>query len=129
VVHSSSQSFGNHYSRSLKSRSSCLSYHSQIDGQTERVNQVLEKYLRCTINYHQDNWTKLLPLAKFAYNNTIQRSIQQIPFFANIGIIQSLISSISTKWKIQQPETLLLNCLRFIRRRRINRQKDNADKS
>jgi hypothetical protein len=60
-------------------------YHPQIDGQTERVNQVLEQYLRCTINYHQDDWIDLLPLAKFAYNNTIQASTQQTPFFANSG--------------------------------------------
>jgi hypothetical protein len=46
-------------------------YHPQIDGQTERINQVLEQYLHCTINYHQDNWTELLPLAEFAYNTTI----------------------------------------------------------
>jgi phosphoglucomutase len=37
----------------------------------------------CTINYHQDIWTELLLLAKFAYKNTIQESIQQAPFFAN----------------------------------------------
>jgi transposase InsO family protein len=49
-------------------------HHPQTDGQTERVNQVMEQYLYCTINYHQDNWTELLPLAKFAYNNTIQGS-------------------------------------------------------
>ena len=60
-------------------------YHPQTDGQTERVNQVLEQYLRCTINYHQDNWTDLLPLAEFAYNNTLQGSTQQTPFFANYG--------------------------------------------
>jgi hypothetical protein len=46
-------------------------YHPQTDGQTKRVNQVLEQYLHCTINYHQDNWMELLPLAEFAYNNTI----------------------------------------------------------
>jgi hypothetical protein len=46
-------------------------YHSQTDGQTERVNQVLEQYLHCTINYHQDNWTELLLLAEFTYNNII----------------------------------------------------------
>ena len=30
-------------------------YYPQTDGQIERVNQVLEQYLRCSINYHQDN--------------------------------------------------------------------------
>jgi transposase InsO family protein len=49
----------------------CSAYHHHTDGQTERINQFLEEYLRCTINYHQDNWTELLPLAEFAYNNTI----------------------------------------------------------
>ena len=60
-------------------------YHPQTDGQTKSVNQVLEQYLRCTINYHQDNWVELLPLAEFAYNNTLQGSTQQTPFFANYG--------------------------------------------
>jgi hypothetical protein len=50
--------------------------HPQTDEQTEKINQVLEQYLRCTIKYHQDNWMEQLPLAKFAYNNTIQGSTQ-----------------------------------------------------
>jgi hypothetical protein len=58
----------------VKIKSSSV-YHPQTDGQPERINQVLEQYLHCTINYHQDNWTKLLPLTEFAYNNTIQGSI------------------------------------------------------
>jgi hypothetical protein len=49
------------------------------------VNQVLEQYLRCTINYQQDDWTEYLPLAEFAYNNTLHASTQQTPFFANYG--------------------------------------------
>jgi hypothetical protein len=60
-------------------------YHPQTDGQTEWVNQVLEQYLRCFINYHQDNWVDLLPVVEFAYNNTFQESIHQTPFFANYG--------------------------------------------
>ena len=60
-------------------------FHPQTDGQTERVNQVLEQYLRCSINYQQDNYTAYLPLAKFAYNNTLHASTQQTPFFSNYG--------------------------------------------
>jgi hypothetical protein len=33
-------------------------YHLQTDGQTERVNQEVEKYLWAFVNYQQDNWAK-----------------------------------------------------------------------
>ena len=62
-----------------------LANHPQTDGQTKRVNQVVEQYLQCTVNYHQDNWVDLLPLAKFAYNNTCHSSIRHTPFFVNYG--------------------------------------------
>jgi transposase InsO family protein len=45
-------------------------YHLQTNGQTEHVNQILEQYLCLYINYQQDDWVSLLPLAEFAYNNT-----------------------------------------------------------
>lgn len=60
-----------------------MAFHPQIDGQTKHVNQVLEQYIRCTINYQQDDCTTLLLLAKFAYNNTKHSSMQQTSFFAN----------------------------------------------
>ena len=59
--------------------------HPQTDGQTERVNAILEQYLRCFINSRQNNWVDLLPFAEFAYNNTLQQSTKQSPFFANYG--------------------------------------------
>ncbi len=37
-----------------------LAFHPEIDGQTKRTNQTLEQYLRCTVNYQQDNWTYYL---------------------------------------------------------------------
>ena len=58
-------------------------YHPETDGQTERVNQILEQYLWVYINYHQDDWVNLLPLAKFAYNNTLHSVTMVTPFFAN----------------------------------------------
>jgi len=60
-------------------------YYPETDGQTERVNQIVEQYLRVYINYQQDNWVNLLPLAKFAYNNTLHSETMVTPFFANKG--------------------------------------------
>ena len=60
-------------------------YHPKGDGQTERVNQTLEQYLRAYCNYQQDNWSDLLPLAKFAYNNAPSETTGVSPFFANKG--------------------------------------------
>ena len=55
------------------------------DGQTERTNQTLEQYLRAYCNYQQDNWSELLPLAEFAYNNAPSATTGITPFFANKG--------------------------------------------
>jgi len=37
------------------------------------------------VNYQQDDWVDLLPLAEFAYNNTVHTATKQTPFFANYG--------------------------------------------
>ena len=60
-------------------------YHPEGDGQTERINQILEQYLRIYCSYQQDDWHSLLPLAEFAYNNTPHSSTGVTPFFANKG--------------------------------------------
>jgi hypothetical protein len=58
-------------------------YHPEGDRQTEQTNQTLEQYLRCYCNYQQDNWSELLPLVEFAYNNTPSLTTGISPFFAN----------------------------------------------
>jgi hypothetical protein len=65
-------------------------HHPEGDGQTERVNQTLEQYLRIYTNYQQDNWSDLLPLAEFAYNNAPNATTGISPFFANKGYNPSL---------------------------------------
>jgi len=60
-------------------------FHHQTNGQTERVNSVIEQYLRCFSNYKGNNWTKFISLAEFSYNNVIQESAKQSPFFLNYG--------------------------------------------
>jgi len=66
-------------------RKMSTSYHPQSDGQTERVNQVLGGYLSIFVNYNQDDWYHLLPLAEFAYNNSVTNAHNMTPFFANYG--------------------------------------------
>ncbi len=60
-------------------------YHPEGDGQTECLNQVLEQYLRAYMNYQQDDWSSLLPLAEFAYNNAMNETTRVSLFFANKG--------------------------------------------
>src|SRR5882724_2291668 len=55
-------------------------YHPEGDGQMERMNETLEQYLRVYCNYQQDNWSELLPLAEFAYNNTPSATTGITPF-------------------------------------------------
>jgi len=57
-------------------------FHPQTDGQTERQNQTMERHLRAFCNYEQDNSVELLPLAKFAYNNSLHASTRMTPFRA-----------------------------------------------
>lgn len=55
------------------------------DGQTERVNQVVEQYIRMYTNYNQDDWLDLLDKAEFTYNNSEHASSKTTPFYANFG--------------------------------------------
>jgi len=64
-------------------RGMSTAYHPQTDGQTERTNQVLEGYLRTFVNYDQNDWYQLLPLAEHAYNNSATNAHKMPPFFAN----------------------------------------------
>lgn len=61
------------------------SYQPQTDGQTERTNQALEHYLRIHCEYQQKDWSSLLGLASFAYNNTVHTATRMTPFYANYG--------------------------------------------
>ena len=58
-------------------------YHSRTDGQSERVNQNVERYLRSFCSYMQDDWFKWLPMAEFADNNALSSAIFLTPFFMN----------------------------------------------
>jgi len=62
-----------------------MASYPQTDGQTERVNQELEQYLRMFINHRQEQWPDWLGTAEFAYNNKTHSSTKVSPFKANYG--------------------------------------------
>jgi len=60
-------------------------YHPQTDGQTDRINQELEQYLRVFIDHRQEQWPDWLEMVEFAYNNKIHVATKTLPFKANYG--------------------------------------------
>ena len=59
------------------------------DGQTERVNRVVEDILRSIAE--PTEWSKQLPLVEFAINNSVHASTGETPFYLNgrTGEVQS----------------------------------------
>ncbi|KAA0066274.1 pol protein [Cucumis melo var. makuwa] len=60
-------------------------FHPQTDGQTERLNQVLEDMLRACALEFLGSWDSHLHLMEFAYNNSFQATIGMAPFEALYG--------------------------------------------
>lgn len=111
-------------------------YHPQTDGQTERVNQCLEMYLRCMVQDSPTKWKTWLPLAELWYNSNFHTTLGCSPFKAlygydaNMGILlpvpeQSTSSAASA---LQERDTQLS----FLKQRLAdaqNRMKVQADKN
>jgi hypothetical protein len=64
-------------------------YHPQSDGQTERVNQCLETFLRCYIHACPTKWSDWLHLAEYWYNCSFHSALGRSPFEALYGYAPS----------------------------------------
>ena len=82
-------------------------YHPEADGQTERMNQTLEQYLRTYCNYQQSDWAHLLPLTEFVYNNVLSATTKISPFFANKGYHPQLQIQTNTEWVTESSKPYL----------------------
>ncbi|GJP48503.1 hypothetical protein CLOM_g7787, partial [Closterium sp. NIES-68] len=60
-------------------------YHPQTDGQTERLNQIVEQLLRAACKDDISKWDLHLPVLEFAYNNATHAATGQTPFFLCYG--------------------------------------------
>ncbi|MBW0494922.1 hypothetical protein O181_034637 [Austropuccinia psidii MF-1] len=71
-------SFWTNLCQQLKiARNLSTAYHPGTDGQTERVNQILEQYLWVYFIYHQNDWNTWLPMAELSYNSSDHSSTKQ----------------------------------------------------
>jgi hypothetical protein len=90
VISDRGSQFVGHFMRDLlkllgiKSNAS-TAYHPQTDGQTERVNQDVEQYLRVFTNFLQDDWADWLSLAEFSYNDKVHSTTGFSPFYTTLG--------------------------------------------
>jgi hypothetical protein len=70
-------------------------YHPQTDGQSERVNQCLESYLRCMVFQGPKKWASWLALAKWWYNTSYHTALKLSPFQALYGYPPPMLSEFS----------------------------------
>jgi hypothetical protein len=111
-------------------------YHSQSDGQIERVNQCLEMYLRCSVQDSPETWKTWLPLAELWYNSTYHSSIGCSPFKALYGYDPNLGTNIliplatpPTITEVIEHRELHLQLLKQRLEQAQNRMKSVADKN
>jgi len=76
-------------------------FHPQTDGQTERMNQELEQYLRFFIEHRQRDWPEWLAAAEFAINNKVHTATKVSPFMANYGKELRMGGDIRKKEKVE----------------------------
>ncbi|GMI89777.1 hypothetical protein HRI_002647000 [Hibiscus trionum] len=110
-------------------------YHPQTDGQTEKVNQCLEAYLRCMSGEKPKEWGNWLHLAEWWYNTSFHSAIQTTPYQALYGQApgdhlpytagESLVASVDRG--LQQREAALKMVKFYLQRAQI-RMKQQADK-
>jgi hypothetical protein len=90
-------------------------YHPQANRQTERTNQTIKQYLQHYVNYQQDDWVAYLPMAQFAYNNTVHSTTGETPFFANYGYNPVLIGEPQNKETVSEEAEEVINTINYIR--------------
>ena len=76
-------------------------FHPQTDGQTERMNRLVQETLRHYVNPAQDDWDEHLPLVQFAINDSHNNSIGTTPFRLNMPIDMKIPTDEALRSKLQ----------------------------
>ena len=79
-----------------------IAFHPQTDGQTERMNQKLEQYLKFFIDHRQKDWPEWLASAEFTINNKMHSTTKMSPFIANYKRELRMGANIKRKRKVEK---------------------------
>ncbi|KAJ9514191.1 hypothetical protein QJQ45_002279 [Haematococcus lacustris] len=93
-------------------------YHPETDGQTERVNRVIEEMPRHFIRPDQRDWAEYLPLVEFAINNAWQESVRSTPFYLNYGYHPRLAELLDLPQKVPQAHDFVKGMKRAVEQAR-----------
>ncbi len=91
-------------------------YHSQTNEQTKRMNQTLKQYLRCYINYRQNDWVQLLSVAQLTFNSTTTEVISMSSFFANYEFEPEILKESREFIQLTQKATLQIEQLQLLQK-------------
>ena len=91
-----------HYDLSLST-----AYHPQSDGETERVNQEVETYLRIFCGNNPASWSESIFHAEFAHNHHPHSVTSQSPFYLMMGYEPRALPSVISDTSIPAVETRL----------------------
>lgn len=115
----------------------CMSsvYHPQSDGQTERVNQCLETYLRCFVHSCPRQWPKWISLVEYWYNTSFHSSLRRTPFEVlyghppcHFGLSKSSASPVTDVETLLSEHTIMTKSVRQHLHRAQQRMKSQVDK-
>jgi hypothetical protein len=115
----------------------CLSsaYHPQSDGQTERVNQCLETFLRCFVHSCPRRWLRRVSLAEYWYNTSLHSALGKSPFEVlyghspkHFGISDEVVSPVQDVATLMNERETMLRSVRQHLLRAQQRMKHQADK-
>jgi len=79
-------------------------FHPQTDGQAEKANSIVERYLQSFVQTRPQEWDRLLSLAEFSYNAHRHQSTGLAPFEADLGYIPRLPMDIIAKSRPSRPD-------------------------
>ncbi len=91
-------------------------YHLQTDEQMKRMNQTLKQYLRCYINYRQNDWVQLLSVAQLTFNSTTIEVINVSSFFANYEFESKTLKKSREFAQLTQKATLQIEQLQMLQK-------------